>query len=415
MFQITSLSLDNEMDIVVAHKRVIRIAEILSLSLSTQTTLATAVAEVSREVTDKTDTGVLAITVEKVEAKYYVCAEIRYSEVIALSMDDTGLGYAQKLVPQFAFTKNNVGGSVLLKMGIPRSSKITDAMLSKIPLLFLKEGPETPYEEVKEKYSLLHKESIEKDKELLRNQYLDEKKTEFISIASHELKTPLTIIRLYTQLAISFKDECSEKVLSYLKKVELQTSKMMMLMEQLLDVSKMETGQLHLNLEKVNATEYLTETFNLAADLWPDNQLDICIDADSQMGITIDRIRIEQVLNNLIGNASKYSEKGSAINIRCSANDKSELEIIVADKGIGMSAESVKKVFDKFYREKGVEQKYSGLGMGLYIASKIVQEHHGTMWVESIEHTGSSFHFTLPLNHFTDLQKKEATLTSAIF
>jgi signal transduction histidine kinase len=104
---------------------------------------------------------------------------------------------------------------------------------------------------------------------------------------------------------------------------------------------------------------------------------------------------MEQVLANLLGNAAKYSAEGGRIMIRSSLVEK-EIIVSVQDRGIGMSEEVLGSIFDKFYRDKQVLATHAGLGMGLYIASKIVVEHGGKIWVESTPGQGSVFHFSIP-------------------
>lgn len=111
----------------------------------------------------------------------------------------------------------------------------------------------------------------------------------------------------------------------------------------------------------------------------------------------IDVLRIEQVLTNLVGNAAKYSEPDTVIDISCRA-DKEMLTIRVRDEGIGISGQNINRIFEKYFRESTVVDKYSGFGMGLYISSGIIREHRGTIWAEKNTEAGSSFYFTLPIH-----------------
>jgi signal transduction histidine kinase len=112
--------------------------------------------------------------------------------------------------------------------------------------------------------------------------------------------------------------------------------------------------------------------------------------------VSIDELRMEQVFNNLLGNAGKYSDRNTQISVSTTV-DEGVVIISIADQGPGMSAETMSSVFDKFYRAKDVLKSHTGLGMGLYITSKIVTDHNGKIWVESEPGQGSTFHFTIPI------------------
>jgi signal transduction histidine kinase len=118
---------------------------------------------------------------------------------------------------------------------------------------------------------------------------------------------------------------------------------------------------------------------------------------DGAVHVKIDKLRMEQVFSNLIGNAAKYSKKNTVIQINCYSDEGAFIRISVEDKGIGMSPENAASVFDKFYRATDVIKTHSGLGMGLYISSKIITDHGGKIWVESEAGSGSIFYFTIPV------------------
>jgi len=113
--------------------------------------------------------------------------------------------------------------------------------------------------------------------------------------------------------------------------------------------------------------------------------------------ITADVLRLEQVFSNLLGNAAKYSEKNTDIRVFTTLDAGGYITITIADQGRGISAHNMQSIFDKFYRAKDVLKSHTGLGMGLYVTSKIVTDHGGKIWAESEEGKGSAFYFTLPL------------------
>lgn len=394
MTELVSVSLENEMDLALAYKKSIKVAEMLGLTLSTQTTFATAVSEVSREVIDKTHDGMAVIGAEEEAGRYALVAKISYREDENFRSLEEGFQYARKLVPVLEVTGDENQKAATLRLGIPRSTRLNRARILLVKKHFETQEPATPYEEVKQRNIELARLTEEQQLLLKHSNYLNELKNEFFSVASHELKSPLTIIKGYAQLAMSFKHECSPQMLNFLKKIEVQSVKLHALIQQLFDVSKIEQGRLEYNMEQTNFDDYVRETIELIKLVTPQHNIQLKLASNSS--VAVDRLRIEQVLTNIIGNAAKYSSPGSYIDLE-TVLENDRVVISIKDDGIGMNEETLKNVFDKFYRSNDVMMKYNGLGMGLYIASKIVNDHGGSMWAKSAEGEGSVFYFDLPL------------------
>jgi K+-sensing histidine kinase KdpD len=397
MTEISRISLENEMDIVVAHKRMLGIGQFFSLLLSTQTTIATAVAEISRVVIDRTDSGWLSIGMEKTGAgKFSLSARISFPPDTDIRSSDDGLKYAQLLVPEFQLDKGTEVSSIVVRIGIPRSLKISQTRVNEAVEFFRTSQPATPYERLKLRNSFLNQQALEQEAELKHSRLLDEKKNEFISVASHELKTPLTSLSAFTKLALNVAvTESSERVQRYLEKIDHQTHKLHLLIQQLLDITRIESGKLDYNLQRREWNEYMKELFQVLEHMVPTHPISWQPCASDVM-VTMDGLRIEQVLTNLVNNAAKYSAAEAPIIIECTANGDA-LTVCVRDIGIGISKQNLTRIFDKYFRDEIVADKYSGFGMGLYITSGIVREHHGTIWAENNEDAGSSFYFTLPI------------------
>lgn len=395
MIEVVSITLENEMDLVLAHKRSMKLAEKVGLTLATQTTFATAVSEIARTVIEHTDNGVLYIGLEQHKLRFTLAAWVTYDPEIRFTNNDAGFFYAQKLVPEFIQTQHTDYNRIDMKIGIPRSLKLDPAKVSLIKAYFELEEPLNAYDEIKQRNTSLHKLAEQKDEELRQSRILDEKKTEFISIASHEIKTPITVIKAYTQMAKKLKDKSSEQVSTLLEKVDTQTTKLLSLVQQLLDVSKMELGNLQYLHEEIELNTFIEEMSAILQHIYPSNRLTLKL--CENIPVAIDKIRLEQVFSNLIGNAAKYSNKDTEILISCTLHDPGFARIAVQDQGIGMSAHTRESIFNKFYRADDVMLTHSGLGMGLYVASKIVTDHGGEIWVESTEGQGSTFFFTLPV------------------
>ena len=397
MTEIVRITLENEMDLIVAHKRMISIGEYLKLSLSTQTTLATAIVEVSREVIDMTDTGYLIAGIAFTEGKYFLGGTIHYTGDVQLSDNNEGVAYAKKLVPECNVVNTANGGSVTITIGLPRSIRLSPAFIQHVKEHFKDMKPATPYEELKARNVALNKLAIEKDKQLEYTRYLDEKKNEFISTASHELKTPLTTIMAFSQILLSMsQQECSPQVRTFIEKIHNQSSKLKTLIQQLLDISKIEAGRLEYNKEPINFFNYTNEIVNTLRLVHPTHHITLTEDNSGDL-VYADKLRIEQVFANLVSNAAKYSKAGSTITIHVSSDNSGMQKVAITDHGIGISAKNLQAVFNKFYREEQVYNKIAGLGIGLFITKGIVEEHGGSIWVESKEGEGSTFTFTIPV------------------
>jgi len=208
------------------------------------------------------------------------------------------------------------------------------------------------------------------------------------------LNSPLTVLRSYAQIALKMGESQDDRTADYLKKIDLQTQKLVKLVRQLMDISKFEHGDISYDFQPISINSFLNETIEGVRILVDRHKVSIELDRDAE--VMIDALRLEQVMNNLVGNAAKYSQTGTTIAIK-TLHHNNHLIITVTDQGIGMSPESQKKVFEKFYRDNQIKKKYSGLGMGLYIASRIVQDHQGVISVDSETGKGSVFSFTLPV------------------
>lgn len=232
---------------------------------------------------------------------------------------------------------------------------------------------------------------------------LERRKDAFIGMASHELKTPLTTLKALTQISQKLvQQDDTKNVKVYLLRINDQINRLIELVNDLLDLSKIESGKLELNKTEFDFNKLLKETIENIAYLSPSRK--IIPEGKVKSLIKADRHRLEQVLINLIINALKYSPPNSRISISIGeelskqSNIPTKIMFKIKDEGIGISSENIKNIFSRFYREAGIdEQTYPGLGIGLYISSEIIRRHGGNIWVESEKGNGSTFYFTLPL------------------
>ncbi|HLL60485.1 MAG TPA: ATP-binding protein [Candidatus Nitrosocosmicus sp.] len=219
---------------------------------------------------------------------------------------------------------------------------------------------------------------------------------EFISIASHELKTPLTSMKAFSQILQKyFAQKHETKAVDHMYKMHVQIDRLSKLVEDLLNVNKIKSGQLEYVFQPLNL-DSIIET--IIKEMRIINQShDIILKGKSNATIFADQDRISQVLVNLIGNAIKYSPDAKKIEVSVHKGNE-EVIIAIKDYGIGIAQEEHEKIFERFYRAKGTrEQTFPGMGLGLYITSKIVQKHKGKIWVESDKDKGSTFYIKLPI------------------
>lgn len=234
-------------------------------------------------------------------------------------------------------------------------------------------------------------------KEIEHRKILETKKDEFISIASHELKTPLTSVRGYLQLLERLPEtKSNERFKSYLDKTSNQVDKLGGLINDLLDVSNIESGEMRFNFQQVDVDHLIDNTIENISQIHPD-YIFKRKNPKANTQILADKMRLEQVLINYLNNAVKYSPDRKEIYIENFITSDNRLHIGVRDFGIGISQENQRNLFDKFYRVEESSYKFQGLGMGLYICSEIINRHKGEYGVESSENEGSLFYFILPI------------------
>lgn len=225
-----------------------------------------------------------------------------------------------------------------------------------------------------------------------QNTELNKRKAEFIGIASHELKTPLTSVSAYLQfLERRLVGEANRQ---YVEKALRQVEKLEGLISDLMDVSKIEAGKMCLKYGTFDISEVTNEAIELI-NLGMQTHVIECAFPVEQILVEADRQRIEQVVINLLSNAIKYSPNADRIKVTVSQT-VSEVVVSVQDFGLGIKEDEQSHVFSRFFRAEGLSQNISGLGIGLYICDDIISRHKGTLSVDSQLGEGSTFTFTLP-------------------
>jgi PAS domain S-box-containing protein len=228
-------------------------------------------------------------------------------------------------------------------------------------------------------------------------QELDRKKDEFLSVASHELRTPLTTIKGYTQLlAQTVNDLEPAERATYINAVLGEIERMMGLISELLDVSRIETNRLQIHPQPIRWLQFIEGRISAFRVQHPTRSMTFDVSAP-ESHVVADPDRMRQVVDNLLSNALKYSPEGSDIDVRVAQED-GFLATSVTDHGIGIPKDEIPQLFERFHRARNVSSRYyGGLGLGLYIARAIVEAHRGDITVESEEGSGSTFTMRLPL------------------
>jgi len=244
--------------------------------------------------------------------------------------------------------------------------------------------------------ALLQQKAKSLESEIAKRKKVEERKDEFIALASHELKTPVTSLKAYAQvLQKQFETQGDIKSATHLLKMNTQINKLTTLITDLLDISKIENGKLQFHNDFFSIDSMVEEIIEEVQRI--DSRHTISTIGKTQKMLYGDQDRIGQVLTNLLTNAIKYSPDSKDIQVSLTSNAK-EVTVSVQDFGVGILAEEQEHIFDRYYREEGtIQQTFPGLGLGLYIAAKIVREHQGRIWVESEKGKGSTFSFTFPL------------------
>ena len=229
---------------------------------------------------------------------------------------------------------------------------------------------------------------------------VDKMKDEFISMASHELRTPVTVIKGYVQMMLEEAKDLNVKKegMEYLSIINTSTERLGNLIEDLLDVSRIEQGRFKTDLKEINAKPVIEETIKEMSFQAKEKGLSLNFEAIENTNdlINVDEDKLKQVLINIIGNSIKYTNEGS-VDVKIS-NKEDNLVISIKDTGIGMSAKEREHLFEKFYRIKNKKtQDVVGTGLGLWITKQIVEMMKGSIFVDSIEEVGTQVTIQFPL------------------
>ena len=244
--------------------------------------------------------------------------------------------------------------------------------------------------------------------DVTEQQKIERERRNFVSNVSHELRTPLTSIKSYTEALVDGAWENKEIAPGFLNVIETETDRMMRMITDLLNLSRMDQNRFGLEKEFINMNELVLHIVNrfemvLQSEPYRDKNYRILTDITQRdLWVELDQDKITQVLDNIINNAIKYSPDGGRIIVRL-METHTDIIVSVSDEGLGISRKDIPHLFDRFYRvDKARSRAMGGSGLGLAIAQEVIQLHGGKIWVNSIENKGSTFFVSLPYIPFEE-------------
>ncbi len=263
------------------------------------------------------------------------------------------------------------------------------------------------FEQVYRSSQTLETKVTERTKELSQAlkdvEIISKKKSEFISAVSHELRTPLTSIKGYASILMTGKvGEIPDAVKERLGKINTHSDNLVKLINDLLDISRIESGRVEMKAEPHPVRPMLENIADLLTPQLKDKGVILKLNIPEDMPeIEYDATQLDRVFINLISNAIKFTPAAGVISVNAHPNlDRQEAVFEVADTGIGINKEDLSRLFDEFFRvDNEINMKVKGSGLGLALAKNIVEAHYGRLWVTSEVGTGTTFHFIIPFQH----------------
>ncbi|WP_207423928.1 sensor histidine kinase [Desertivirga brevis] len=234
-----------------------------------------------------------------------------------------------------------------------------------------------------------------------------QKRDEFINIASHELKTPITSLKAYHQILQRMTLPLAAN--NFLSRANTSLNTLQFLVSSLLDVSKIDSGQLNLSITSFSLKEVIEEAVELVAAIYPTHSVIKRLNSEDEYCVYADRQRILQVVINLLSNAVKYSPRADKVEIILVRSENENLiKVEIKDFGMGIPPDKLDLIFDKYYRVSNTKNnnQASGLGLGLFIIQNIMKQHQSRILVDSEVNKGSRFYFSLPASTVQNFKTK---------
>lgn len=233
--------------------------------------------------------------------------------------------------------------------------------------------------------------------DITEQHHLKMHKEDFIGVASHELKTPLTSLRICLQIMgrlIRKETTITDRIIKLSQNADIYAERLSQLVNDLLNTTKIEQGQFTLNKSRFKLSGIVDECCN---HLKLDEKHHLTVEGDLSVEVEADKNKIDQVLVNFVNNAVKYAPDSAEINILVEQFDQ-KVKVSVTDKGDGIPKQDIPHLFNRYYQVKKEKSPLKGLGLGLYISAEIIKRHHGEIGVDSTLGKGSTFWFTIPMS-----------------
>lgn len=233
--------------------------------------------------------------------------------------------------------------------------------------------------------------------DLTRLKQLENTRREFVANVSHELRTPLSMIKGYVETLIDGAKDKPEVALKFLQTIEKHADRLTYLIEDLLTISRLESGQVVMNLQRTDPRAVVERVLIDLESKAAAKPTHLVNEVPTTLAANADADRLQQVLFNLVDNAIKYGQADGNVVLGARKTDNKQIEVWVRNDGPGIPSEAQPRVFERFYRvDKARSRDAGGTGLGLAIVKHIVQSHGGEVWVESEPGKGATFYFTLP-------------------
>jgi two-component system, OmpR family, phosphate regulon sensor histidine kinase PhoR len=234
--------------------------------------------------------------------------------------------------------------------------------------------------------------------EITRLKELENVQSEFVGNVSHELRTPLSLIKGFTETLLDGAVNDPQQAVRFLQKIDNHSDRLLFLIEDLLAISRLESGQVALNVQSMDLHDLAQRVLDDLAARAAARKTSLENQIAPATTVWADADRLQQVLFNLADNAIKYGKAEGHVTVAARAVGNEKMEIVVADDGPGIPPDAIGRVFERFYRvDRARSRESGGTGLGLAIVKHIVQAHGGEAWAESELQEGAEFHFTLPI------------------
>ena len=306
------------------------------------------------------------------------------------------------------------GQSILKLLGIEDQFKLNDLFRKEQVILMVQDDAEQSI--YKGEFSIIKRDSgfisglVCVLTDVTEQQKTEQERRDFVSNVSHELRTPLTSIKSYSEALAEGAWQDESIAPHFLEVIESESNRMIRMISNLLDLSKIDGGQIVLNKDYVDLKRVLNFIldrleFTVANDPDGENYRIVREFTPRDIYVDIDQDRMTQVIDNLLNNAIKYSPDGGTVTVRLS-EEQGYVKVSVIDEGLGISKSDAERLFERFYRvDKARSREQGGSGLGLAISKEVIELHGGQIWVESVEGKGSNFSFTLPSTSFDDIEE----------